>query len=192
MLSRFVAASIKCLSQEKEQEFDVSKMTLEEIQELIDKGVGLEPSGKNKLYVEYEQAGSPDKLRIHIPGGYFWDVIPQPDGRIQIQPIDVKIIYPTDKRKVYKDWDDALKALPKGWLVYKEEKEEVPQQKSAWLRLAIKVISQMKNIKTRKMVLCPNCKTIQRDNAPCPNCKYPIGSGLPTDKERKGSKNKGA
>jgi len=125
------------------QQWDVSE---EDIQRMIDEGVGLEPSGAGNLERAFEGAGSPQRLRIIDPEGSLYDVFiveQTADGAqvIGVTPLELKIIYPRGWDK-YTSWDEAEATLPKGWEVYESIGGQQQQQTASvgkkWLLISSK------------------------------------------------------
>lgn len=103
----------------------------------LQEGEDLKPSGESKLKHEYDLKGEPDRLRLLDQKGSFWDVYPMPDGSVAVQKLQIKVDY-TGKINKYKTWDEAEKAIPTGWDVFRAI--NAAMQKSASLtRMAFKL-----------------------------------------------------
>jgi len=126
------------------QQWDVSE---EDLQRMIDEGVGLEPSSaEGNLARAFESAGSPQRLRLIDPAGSLYDVFistQRADGSqlIGVQPLELKIVYPQTWDR-FESWAEAEATLPNGWEVYEsiggQQQQQTASAGKKWLLISSK------------------------------------------------------
>ena len=94
----------------------------EELQRMIDEGVGLEPTVENMLWREFDILGQPDRMTIIDPEGNLYSVFVADEElqKIAIQPIEMVMRY-SDQAAIYDSWEEANKNAPEGWMTYNPE-----------------------------------------------------------------------
>ena len=127
---------------------EIQKMLDEgKIDELVDMGVGLEPSGENLLELEFKKEDWPMRMRFVSQGKYYDVLVSYGENdkvaAISVIPLELKIVYPKD-RPTYKNWDEASAAIPEGWQMFKvmgSDKDQslirITNGKKSWIVVAI-------------------------------------------------------
>ena len=118
----------------------------EELERMLDEGVGLEPSDTNKLEREFDAsdaagmlaATEPPRMRVVSPTGSMFDIMHFPDDNvIGVQPLTVNVTYEDVMR--FDNWDSAEKSVPEGWEVMNPPEFEGGVQASVSANLAKRI-----------------------------------------------------
>lgn len=110
---------LKLLAQQDDDDGEGWNPTEEELQQMIDEGVGLEPTTENMLWRQYDMLGQPSRMTIIDPEGNLYSVFVADEEleKIAIQPIEMVMRY-SDQVDLFNSWAEANKGAPQGWMVY--------------------------------------------------------------------------